>query len=138
MALKLKSRQAQRESVKWMEFDKDTKVLLASTDNTEYRVAMERHVRRMQRNDDRFAEGEVGVVDGELTDLQSHAMLLARFVLKDWEGVQDEDGNRLNYSPEAAAQLLEFNPEFLLFVLLKGKEVASDDEKEQDETLEKQ
>lgn len=135
MALKLKKKEVLRGDSKWLDFDQDTKVLLSGTNNTEYRIAMERYARRVQRNDARFGEGEVGVVDGELTDLQNHTMLLAHFVLKDWKGVQDENGNELSYSTEAAAQLLEMNPDFLLFVLRKGKEIASESEKELDETL---
>lgn len=135
MALKLKKKEVLRGDSKWLDFDQDTKVLLSGTNNTEYRIAMERYARRVQRNDARFGEGEVGIVDGELTDLQNHTMLLAHFVLKDWKGVQDENGNELKYSTEAAAQLLEFNPDFLLFVLRKGKELAAEGEQELAETV---
>ena len=128
MALKLKKKDPVQAGAKWVDFDAETKVLLAGTDNIEYRVALERHNRRVQRNDARFGEGQVGVVDGELTDLQNHAMLLAHFIVKDWKGVQDDDSTD-------AAELLESNVEFLLFVLRGGTKVAAEAEKELVETV---
>ncbi|MGO2450877.1 hypothetical protein [Pseudomonas taetrolens] len=137
MALKLKKKEPTQEGAKWVDFDADTKVLLAGTDNIEYRVALERHNRRIQRNDARFGEGQVGVVEGELTDLQNHAMLLGNFIVKDWKGVQDEEGNELKYSPTAAAQLLESNVDFLLFTLRGGAAVTAEKEEELAETVKK-
>ena len=128
MALKLKKKDSVQAGAKWVDFD--AKVLLAGTDNIEYRIALERHNRRVQRNDARFGEGQVGIVEGELTDLQNHAMLLAHFIVKDWKGVQDDEGNELKYSTGAAAELLESNVEFLLFVLRGGTKVAAEAEKE--------
>lgn len=138
MALKLKKKDPVQTGAKWVDFDADTKVLLAGTDNIEYRVALERHNRRVQRNDSRFGEGQVGVVEGELTDLQNHAMLLAHFIVKDWKGVQDDEGCELEYSTGAAAELLETNAEFLLFVLRGGTKVAAESEQELAETVGKQ
>ena len=135
MALKLKKKESVQDGAKWVDFDADTKVLLAGTDNIEYRVALERHNRRIQRNDARFGEGQVGVVEGELTDLQNHAMLLGHFIVKDWKGVQDDEGRELEYSTSVAAELLESNVEFLLFVLQGGTKVAAEAEKELVETV---
>lgn len=65
----------------------------------------------------------LGIVEGELTDLQNHAMLFAHFIVKDWKGVQDDDSTD-------AVELLESNVEFLLFVLRGGTKVAAEAEKE--------
>ena len=135
MALKLKKKEFAQDGAKWVDFDAETKVLLAGTDNIEYRVALERHNRRVQRNDARFGEGQVGVVEGELTDLQNHAMLLAHFIVKDWKGVQDDEGRELEFSTDVAAELLETNTDFLLFVLRGGTKVAAEAEQELAETL---
>lgn len=137
MALKIQAKAAQKEDLKWFEFDADTKVLLAGTDTIEYRVALERYNRRVARNDAKFGEGTVGVVDGELTDLQNHAMLLGHFIVKDWKGVEDEHGNQIKYSPDTAAQLLESNVEFLLFVLRSGVKVDEEKQEELGETVKK-
>ena len=135
MALKMKKKDPVQTGAKWVDFDADTKVLLAGTDNIEYRVALERHNRRVQRNDSRFGEGQVGVVEGELTDLQNHAMLLAHFIVKDWKGVQDDEGCELEYSTGVAAELLETNADFLLFVLRGGTKVAAESLQELAETV---
>lgn len=126
MALQLTKKKEASHGERWVEFDKDTKILLAGIDNAEYQVGLERMRRRIARNDARFEEGQVGVVAGELTEHQNHAMLLAHFIVKDWSGVVDDEGNPLKYSPEVAAQLLDHNIEFFLFVLRGGSSVASD------------
>ena len=135
MALKMSKKAQAKDGTKWVDFDADTKVLLAGTDNVEYRVALERYNRRIARNDAKFGEGSVGVVDGEVTALQNHARLLGHFIVKDWKGVQDEEGNELEYSPVAAAQLLESNVEFLLFALRGGAVVTAETEEELAETV---
>lgn len=135
MALQMKKKAQAVAGAKWVDFDADTKVLLAGTDNIEYRVALERYQRRVVRNDSKFAEGTVGVVTGEITDLQNHAMLLAHYIVKDWKGVLDEEGNELAYSVGAASKLIEANVEFLLFALRGGAVVAVEAEEELAETV---
>lgn len=137
MALKMQKKAAASADTKWVDFDKDTKVLLAGTDNIEYRVALERYNRRIARNDAKFGEDQVGVVEGEVTDLQNHAMLLGRFIVKDWKGVVDDDGNEVKYTVAAATELLEANVEFLLFVLRGGAVVTDEKQEELDETVKK-
>lgn len=135
MALQLKKKAQVVVGAKWVDFDADTKVLLAGTDDINYRVALERYQRRVARNDAKFAEGAVGVVDGEITDLQSHAQLLGRYIVKGWSGVLDDEGNELAYSAGAASDLLESNVEFLLFALRGGADVAAEAEEELAETV---
>ena len=93
--------------------------------------------RRIARNDARFEEGQVGVVAGELTEHQNHAMLLGHFIVKDWSGVLDADGNPLKFSPAAAAELLDHSLEFFLFVLRGGSSVAADAAEELVDTVKK-
>lgn len=138
MALQMSKKAQVVAGAKWVDFDADTRVLLAGTDNIEYRVALERYQRRVARNDAKFGEGSVGVVTGEVTDLQNHAMLLGQYIVKDWKGVLDEEGNELAYSQAAAAQLIEGNVEFLLFALRGGAKVAAEAEEELVDTVGKQ
>lgn len=135
MALQLTKKDQAAAGARWVEFDKDTKVLLAGIDNAEYQVGLERMRRRIARNDARFEEGQVGVVAGELTEHQNHAMLLAHFIVKDWSGVLDTDGNPLKYSPSVAAQLLDNSIEFFLFVLRGGSSVATESAEELKDTV---
>lgn len=135
MALQLTKKDQAPAGARWVEFDKDTKVLLAGIDNAEYQVGLERMRRRIARNDARFEEGQVGVVAGELTEHQNHAMLLAHFIVKDWSGVLDADGNPLKYSPSVAAELLENSLDFFLFVLRGGSSVATESAEELKDTV---
>jgi hypothetical protein len=137
MALKMQAKAEVNTELKWFNFDDETKVLLAGTDTPEYRIALERYNRRVARNDAKFGEGSIGVVEGELTDLQNHAMLLGHFIVKGWEGVEDEQGKPVKYTAAAAAQLLESNVEFLLFVLRGGVKVDEQKQEELDETVKK-
>jgi hypothetical protein len=62
-------------------------------------------------------------------------MLLASFIVKGWEGVLDADGNPVKYSPEVAAELLENNIEFFVFVLREGAMAANDAAEERAESV---
>ncbi|WP_047297597.1 hypothetical protein [Pseudomonas fluorescens] len=135
MALQLGKKKPAIAGERWAKFDDDTKILLASIDNPEYQVALERMRRRIHRNDARFEEGQVGVVAGEMTEHQNHAMLLSHFIVKDWEGVLDADGNPIKYSPPVAAELLETNVEFFVFVLREGAAAANDAAEERAESV---
>lgn len=135
MALKLIKQNPARSGEKWVNFDEDTKILLAGIDNAEYQVALERMRRRLQRNDARFEEGQVGIVTGELTEIQNQCMLLSHFVVKGWEGVEDAEGNPLKFSPQVAAELMQSNGEFFVFVLRESSLIAEEARQELAETV---
>ena len=135
MALQLGKKKPAVIGERWAKFDEDTKVLLAGIDNPEYQVALERMRRRIQRNDARFEEGQVGVVAGEMTEHQNHSMLLSHFIVKDWEGVLDAEGNPVKCTPAVAAELLESNIEFFIFVLREAGAVANDAADERAESV---
>lgn len=137
MALQLTKKDQAAPGARWVEFDKDTRVLLAGIDNAEYQVGLERMRRRITRNDARFEEGQVGVIAGELTEHQNHAMLMSHFIVKDWSGVLDADGNPLKYTPSVAAELLDSNVDFFLFVLRHSASVATEAAEELADTVKK-
>lgn len=137
MALKLVKKTEPVSNDKWFDFDKDTKILLAPIDTPEYQIALERARRRLRRNDEQFTEGTVGVVSGEKTEHQNHCMLLSHFILKDWEGAQDDEGNPLKYTPAIGAQMIETNVDFFIFVLKNAAEFAAENKGELAETVEK-
>jgi len=137
MALKM-SKKAPTANLRWAKFDDDTKIQLGGIDNPEYLIALERVRRRIQRNDASFAQGEIGVVAGEMTEHQSHCALLAQFIVKDWDGVQDDQGNPLKFTTGACTELLEANIDFFLFVLQEGSKSTIEAGTELAETVEKQ
>lgn len=137
MALKLVKKTEPVANEKWFEFDKETKILLAPIDTPEYQIALERARRRLRRNDEQFTEGTVGVVSGEKTEHQNHCMLLSHFILKDWDGAQDDEGNPLKYTPAIGAEMLDGNVDFFIFVLKNAAEFAAENKGELAETVEK-
>lgn len=137
MALTL-SKKAPVSNLRWAKFDEDTKIQLGGIDNPEYLIALERVRRRIQRNDASFAQGEIGVFAGEKTEHQSHCALLAQFIVKDWDGVQDDQGNPLKFTASACTELLEANIDFFLFVLKEGSKSTIEAGTELAETVEKQ
>lgn len=136
MALK-KKKQIISTDFKWFDFDADTKILIAAIDNPGYQVALARLRREIQRNDAKFGIGDVGVVDGEKTEYQGQCALLANFIVKDWRGVEDEDGNPLIFSPAEAEAVMLADPEFFLFVIRQGGAYSAELRDELDETVEK-
>lgn len=137
MALKLKKSAQPVGETKWVSFDEDTKIEIKGIDNPEYQIALERMRRRLRNNDAKFEEGVVGVVEGEKTEHQNHCLLLASFILKDWEGAQDEEGNPLKYNATIGAQMLEGDVAFFLFVLKQAGTFATENKGELAETVEK-
>lgn len=134
MALQMK-KSSELAGTKWAKFDDETSIQVAGIDSPEYQVALERMRRRIQRNDAKFEEGQVGVVAGEKTEHQNHCMLLANFIVKDWSGVQDAEGNPLKFDVTAAYELLESNIDFFLFVLRQGSVAATEASEELAETV---
>lgn len=129
MALKL-IKQAPASEAKWVNFDEDTKILLAGIDNAEYQIAFERMQRRIRRNDSSFEEGEVGVLAGEKSQHESQCMLISHFILKDWDGVLDADGNPLKFNHGVGCELLKSNFEFFVFVFNQSTEIAREAKEE--------
>lgn len=134
MALQLKKKEVST-GTKWVDFDEDTKVELVGIDDQAYQIALERMRRRLRNNDAKFKDGEVGVFDGEKTEHQCQCLLLAQFIVKDWSGVQDEDGNPLKYAHDTGARLLEDDIEFFLFVIRESGKIAAEARGDLEETL---
>jgi hypothetical protein len=135
MALRLTKKDQNVSETKWVSYDEDTKVLLARIDNPEYAIALERERRKLRNADAQFGVGVVGVIDGETTEHQTQCRLMGQFIVKDWTGVQDADGNPLAYSAVAAEQMLDANIEFFLFVLKESGKAAIEAKKDLAETV---
>lgn len=139
MALKLKKiDNTKNAEARWEEFDADTKILLMPLDNQQYQIALERMRRRLARNDAQFGQDTVGVIEGEKTEHDNHCLLLASFIVQDWQGAQDENGKPLAYSENTCAEMLRGDSEFFYFVLRRAAAIAADNRAEQDEIKGKQ
>lgn len=136
MALKLKKQPINTEAL-WVEFDKDTKIQMVGIDHPHYQIALERARRRLRNNDTKFEEGNVGVIDGEKNETETQAQLLSNFIVKGWTGVEDADGNPLEFAPDVCAEIMLADPKFYLFVLQQSSKISADAKLELQETLEK-
>ncbi len=135
MALRLTKKDQNTSETKWVDYDADTKVLLARIDNPEYAVALERERRKLRNADAQFGIGVVGVIDGETTEHQTQCRLLSQFIVKDWSGVLDANDNPRAYSAAAAEQALDASLEFFLFVLREASTSAVEAQKALAETV---
>lgn len=139
MALKLnKIDNSKSSEARWEDFDSDTKVLLMPLDNQQYQIALERMRRRLARNDAQFGQDAVGVVEGEKSEHDNHCLLLASFIVKDWQGAQDENDKPLAYSANTCTEMLRGDADFFYFVLRRAAAIAADNKAEQDEIKGKQ
>lgn len=135
MALRMTKKDQYTAETRWVKYDDETKVLLARIDNPEYAVALERERRKLRNADARFEPGKVGVVPGETTEHETQCKLLSQFIVKDWTGALDENGNPLPYSPEAGEQLLNTYLDFFLFVLREAANSTIEAQKALAETV---
>lgn len=122
---------------RWKDFDSETKILIAGIDNKQYQLGLERLRRRIRANDAQFEQGAIGLVEGETTEHEGQCLLLSQYVVRDWTGVVDGEGNPVKYSPEAACALLQNQVAFFLFVLKSATEVTASKAGEIEETLKK-
>ncbi|MNN80022.1 hypothetical protein D3C81_1967150 [compost metagenome] len=80
----------------------------------------------------------MGVIEGERTEHDSHCMLLAQFIVRDWQGAQDETGKPLAYSEAVGADMLRGDIDFFLFAIRRAAAIAADNKTELDEIRGKQ
>lgn len=124
MAFQVKP-QVKHTDAKWFEAG-DSKILITSIDNPDYQVAHARFIRLIMRNDTKFKEGQPGALSGEKTEFQSLCYLYANFLIKDWEGVLDENGNPLPFTKENAERLMQDSLEAFVFVQKSAEEYSAD------------
>ena len=138
MALRLTKKDQNTLESKWVDYDADTKVLLARIDNPAYAVALERERRKLRNADAQFGVGVVGAIEGETTEHQTQYKLLSQFIVKDWAGVLDDEGNPLPYSPAVGEQMLDTSLDFFMFVLREASASALEAQQALAETVGKQ
>jgi len=120
---------------RWVRFDDETEVLLRSLDDDAYQIGLARVRRQIVKADDGFKLGEVGVADGEITEYDFQCKLLAQYVLKDWRGAKNADGQTVAYTPQAGQATLRSNIRFFLFVIKAAGEIAAEMQQAQEDTV---
>lgn len=135
MELVFKQQPKKQATERWEELNDKTSILIASLDNDEYRIGMERERRRLAQRDAKFGVDQIGIVPGEDTEHGIQCKLMGKFVVRDWRGVPDENGSDVKYSEENAATLLRTNIQFFLWVLQKAGDIAAEALAEREETV---
>jgi len=120
---------------RWVRFDDETEVLLRSLDDDAYQIGLARVRRQIAKADDGFKIGEVGVVEGEITEYDFQCKLLSQYVLKDWRGAKDADGQAVTYTPQTGQATLRSNIRFFLFVIKAAGEIAAEMQQAQEDTV---
>lgn len=134
MALVLSKQDPLATSERWEDFDSSTRIKLRSIDNPQYQVAVGR-MRRIVDGFDAKAEGQPIAVEGERSFYHLQAQALAKYVILDWDGVVDEEGEKVAYTPEAAERLLVANIEFFMWVVNKSTAIATERTKKTEESV---
>ncbi|KLT73252.1 hypothetical protein PL75_03230 [Neisseria arctica] len=104
MALKLKKKQ--EIEARWVDYkDGDetlARFLIKPIEDSRYQVAVERNQIGTR------ADGVTidNIADDARPFLEKDAEAVARYLLVDWDGVEDADGNAIKYSPETAYEVL--------------------------------
>lgn len=92
----------------WVDYDSEFKVKVARMGNPNF----EAYVNKMTKTflGDGFSRGSEKIQDPQvLQEITQKAM--AKTVLLDWAGLEDDEGNQIPYSPEKAYELLS-DPKF--------------------------
>ena len=91
----------------WLPFEEGFDVKLARLGNTKYNEMVRRILKPYTRK----------IRDEELDDSiaeMAEKKAMARYVLVDWRGLEDDDGEPIEYSKETALQLFEESRDFYL------------------------
>jgi hypothetical protein len=124
MTLSLANSDLVASGVRWFNFDETTRVKVAGIDENKYQIAVERARRLIAESDAKQSLHNISVSDADTTEFDVQCQLIAKFLIRDWDGVVNEDGNQAEFSADAAEKLLKSNVAFFAWVLEKSTLVA--------------
>ncbi|MCL1161497.1 hypothetical protein L2728_06295 [Shewanella chilikensis] len=124
MTLSLANSDLVASGVRWFNFDETTRVKVAGIDENKYQIAVDRARRLITKSDARQSLHNISVSDADTTEFDVQCQLMAKFLIRDWDGVVNEDGSEAEFSAEAAEKLLKSNAAFFAWVLEKSTVVA--------------
>lgn len=135
MALKIKTFTDDFDA-RWFDYQDGIALKIASIDKDEYRIGVERARRIIERKEVRLDLYNLDIDAQDRSERDIQAELLGRFIIVDWKGdIEDESGNKVAYSPEAAVSLLRSVPGLVPWVIARAFEVSVDLAEEQKEIV---
>jgi hypothetical protein len=130
MPLSLANHDLIASGVRWIDYDKTTRIKIAGIDDQKYQIAADRARRLISQSDARQSLHNISVSDADATEFDIQCQLMSRYIVLDWDGVTDEDGNETEFSSQKAEKLLKGNAAFFAWVLEQATKVAIDKAKE--------
>ncbi|AWJ93845.1 hypothetical protein Sp245p_28920 (plasmid) [Azospirillum baldaniorum] len=111
---------------KWFEYAEGFELLVAPANNNHWMLELFNQIKFEQLAQ---VSGEQDLLAGvfrDKTTAEAHAVvahLMAKAILVDWKGLEDEDGNEILYSVENATELLRLEGDVRNFVERKSQEL---------------
>ncbi|MDC9603150.1 hypothetical protein PSH49_21465 [Pseudoalteromonas sp. GABNS16G] len=102
------------------------KLLVRSKDNDAYRIEIDRLAEQVKKDEN--SEEDIVTLSRPL---------IAKHLLVDWQGLEDDDGNPLPYDPELAVELFKMNSAIFAKVCFKAEEIQLRNDMAYDETEKK-
>lgn len=134
MALKLKKVDTSKSlEAQWCDYGDGVQAQIMPLDNPQYAIALAREVRKQNKADSYFQGDQVGVLDGEKTEIETLRQLTARFLLLDWQGATDENDKPLAYNSVIGELMFAGDPDFFEFVRAESLRIAKENGEEASE-----
>lgn len=132
----------------WREYtDKDGKVLakvqIRGNGYKPYQQAIDRIARYGAKLDRLVSGGLTADVlnaadENSLSEMEAHCLIVAQHLIVDWSGIEDENGDAVPYSVEAADTLLQQNAGLWVWLIGQAKNIQLSANAQVDETVKKQ
>lgn len=130
MGLSLANHDLIASGIRWIDYDKTTRIKITGIDDQKYQIAADRARRLIAKADAGQSLHNISVTDDDATEFDIYCQLMSRYIVLDWDGVTDEHGNQTEFSTENAEKLLKGNAQFFAWVLEQASKVAIDKAKE--------
>lgn len=131
MALRITETDPAALGERWEAYDEEISFKIAGIDTEAYQISLERARRLIAREDASQSLSSLIAKSGDRREHDIQCDLLGRYIIKDWRGpIEDDTGNIVGYSPEAAAKLLRGNVGVFVWVITQATKVATDAQEE--------
>lgn len=123
MALKIAKKKDTKPLEKWVRYDEDIEFLLRGIDDQMYQVGLERARRLVAKGDSGQTLGSIEARPEDALEVDVQARLVGWYIIRGWRGdILNEVGEKVEYSPQVATDLLKGNTGLFAWVL--GQAIA--------------
>jgi len=119
----------------WKKFNDLVSFKVEPLDNDSYQIGFNKYVRYLKAQDNKVLN--LDVAENEMSEASVQCELFAKYILTDWKGITDEDGEEVEYSIDMAFQMLKSNTDVFLFVFEASNNLEADVNEEKNSTVKK-